>query len=243
MSVSDPARSFDRVAAEYERVRPDYPEALLDLLPLGADSSVLDLGAGTGKLTRLLVGRYAHVTAVEPLENMRRVLESMVPEAESLPGAAESIPLDDASVDGVFAGQAFHWFANDTAVSEIARVLRPGGVLCLAWNEPEEPLPLPADYVAYLARLHAPALEAVRNAPPWSELIARGPFGEVHETAVPHEQVQDREEVLTFAQTVSWVAHRPEAERARIAADLDRMLGEGPFTFPLRTNVTWAVRT
>jgi SAM-dependent methyltransferase len=239
----EPARSFDRVAAEYERVRPDYPEALLDLLPLTEDASVLDLGAGTGKLTRLLVGRYAHVTAVEPLENMRAVLESVVPEAESLPGSAESIPLDDASVDGVFAGQAFHWFANDTAVAEIARVLRPGGVVCLVWNEPEEPLPLPADYVAYLAQLHAPALEAVRNAPPWPELIGRGPFGDVHETAVPHEQVQDRDEVLLFAQTVSWVAHRPERERARIAADLDRMLDAGPFTFPLRTNVTWAVRT
>jgi SAM-dependent methyltransferase len=242
MSVSDPARSFDRVAAQYERVRPGYPEALLDLLPLGDEASVLDLGAGTGKLTRLLVGRYEQVAAVEPLENMRRVLESVVPEAESVAGTAESIPLDDASVDGVFAGQAFHWFANDTAVSEIARVLRPRGVVCLVWNEPEEPLPLPADYVAYLARLHAPALEAVRDAPPWPELIARGPFGVVHETAVPHEQVQDRDEVLTFAQTVSWVARRPEGERAQIAADLDRMLGEGPFTFPLRTNVTWAVR-
>jgi SAM-dependent methyltransferase len=240
--MNEPARSFDRVAVEYERVRPGYPEALLDLLPLTRDASVLDLGAGTGKLTRLLVSRYAHVTAVEPLDNMRRVLESVVPEAESLPGSAESIPLDDASVDGVFAGQAFHWFANDTAVSEIARVLRAGGVLCLVWNEPQQPSPLPPEYEAYLERLHAPALEAVRDAPPWPELIARGPFGEVHETAVPNEQAQDREEVLTFAQTVSWVAHRGEAERAQIAADLDRMLGEGPFTFPLRTSVTWAVR-
>jgi len=109
----DPARSFDRAAAEYERVRPGYPEAILDLLPLSDAAAVLDLGAGTGKLTRLLVSRYARVTAVEPLDGMRGVLETVVPEAESLPGSAESIPVDDASVDGVFAGQAFHWFAND----------------------------------------------------------------------------------------------------------------------------------
>jgi SAM-dependent methyltransferase len=240
--MTEPARSFDRVAVEYERVRPGYPEALLDLLPLRADAAVLDLGAGTGKLTRLLVARYAHVTAVEPLDNMRGVLEAVVPKAESLPGSAESIPLDDASVDGVFAGQAFHWFANDAAVSEIARVLRPGGVVCLVWNEPQEPSPVPPEYEAYLERLHATGLQAVRDATPWPELIARGPFGEVHESAVPHEQVQDREGVLTFAQTVSWVAHRGEEERAQIAADLDAMLGEGPFTFPMRTNVTWAVR-
>ena len=82
----DPARSFDRAAAEYERVRPAYPEAILDLLPLRADAAVLDLGAGTGKLTRLLAGRYAHVTAVEPLDGMRGVLETVVPEAETVTG-------------------------------------------------------------------------------------------------------------------------------------------------------------
>jgi SAM-dependent methyltransferase len=238
----DPARSFDRAAAEYERVRPGYPEAILDLLPLSDAAAVLDLGAGTGKLTRLLVSRYARVTAVEPLDGMRGVLETVVPEAESLPGSAESIPVDDATVDGVFAGQAFHWFANDRAVAEIARVLRPGGVICLVWNEPQEPSPLPPDYEAYLQRLHAPALDAVRDAPPWPELIARGPFGEVHETALPNEQVLERNGVLTFAQTVSWIAHRDAEERRRIAADLDAMLGDGPFTFPMRTNVTWAVR-
>jgi SAM-dependent methyltransferase len=240
--VIEPSRSFDRAAAEYERVRPGYPAALLDLLPLGADAEVLDLGAGTGKLTRVLADRYRRVLAVEPLDGMRAILEQVVPSAEAHAGSAEAIPLAGASVDGVFAGQAFHWFANDEAVAEIARVLRPGGVVCLVWNEPTDPSPLPGDYEAYLERSHRPALDAVRAATPWPELLGRGPFGEVHETVIPNEQRLERADVLTFAQTVSWVAHRGDDDRARIARDLDELLDAGPFVFPMKTNLTWAVR-
>lgn len=238
----DPARSFDRAADEYERVRPGYPAALLDELPLDGDAEVLDLGAGTGKLTRLLVPRYRRVVAVEPLDGMRGILERVVPQAHALAGTAESIPLADHSVDGVFAGQAFHWFANDDAVAEIGRVLRRGGVLCVVWNEPVDLSPLPAAYEAYLDVLHGPSLATIDAADPWPELIGRGPFGEVHESAVHHVQEQGREDVLTFAQTVSWVAHRSEGERARIARELDALLGPGPFRFSLRANITWAVR-
>ena len=116
---------------------------------------MLDLGAGTGKLTRVLAARYAHVIAVEPLDGMRGILERVVPDVEALPGSAERIPLDDASVDAVFAAQAFHWFDHDRAIPEIARVLRPGGVLALVWNGPDEsrPNPLPAEYLDYLDEL------------------------------------------------------------------------------------------
>jgi SAM-dependent methyltransferase len=241
--VIDPARSFDRAAEDYERVRPGYPPALLDLLPLGDDAEVVDVGAGTGKLTRILAARYRHVVAVEPLDGMRAILERVVPQAHSRPGTAEEIPLPDGSVDGAFAGQAFHWFANEHAVRELARVLRPGGVLCLVWNEPLRPSPLPAAYDSYLARLHAPSLEAIQAGTPWQELIGAGPFGGVHEETVEHEQVQDREAVLAYAQTVSWVAHRLEEERAQIGRDLDALLDAGPFAFRIRANVMWAVRT
>jgi SAM-dependent methyltransferase len=240
--VIDPARSFDRAAAEYELARPGYPAAALDVLPLGADAEVLDLGAGTGKLTRVLIEHYRRVVAVEPLDGMRGILEDVVPAAESHAGSAEAIPLPDGAVDGVFAGQAFHWFANGEAVAEIARVLRPGGVLVLIWNEPDDPSPLPEAYRAYLHELHAPSLEAVRSGPSWAEVVGRGPFGELHEASVAHEQAQDRTGVLAFAQSVSWVAHRPDPERERIMRDLDALLPAGPFTFPMSAHVNWAVR-
>jgi ubiquinone/menaquinone biosynthesis C-methylase UbiE len=241
--VIDLARSFDRAAVEYERARPGYPAALLTLLPLGPEAEVLDLGAGTGKLTRVLAGRYSRVVAVEPLEGMRAILEQVVPGAVSLAGSAESIPIAAASVDGVFAGQAFHWFANDTAMSEIARVLRPGGLLALVWNESIDPSPLPEAYSAYLHRLHASALAVFESAPSWAEVVRRGPFGELHEASAAHEQVQDRDGVLGFAQSVSWIAHRADEERAQIMRELDALLPDGPFAFPMEANVTWAVRT
>src|SRR4051794_3210517 len=137
-TVVDPARSFDLAAEEYEATRPSYPDEVLDLLPVAADAAVLDLGAGTGKLTRVLARRYARVIAVEPLDGMRGILQRVVPDVQALPGSAEAIPLADGSVDAVFAAQAFHWFDHDVAMPEIGRVLRPGGVFCAVWNSFDE---------------------------------------------------------------------------------------------------------
>jgi SAM-dependent methyltransferase len=240
----DRARSFDRAAEQYERTRPDYPPAVLEALPLGEDAEVLDLGAGTGKLTRVLTQRYRRVVAVEPLDGMRAILERVVPAAESRAGNAEAIPLPDASVEGVFAGQAFHWFANDQAIAEIARVLRPGGLLALIWNSPDDdrPSPLPEGYQAYLKQLHDAGLSIFEGAPPWQDVIAHGPFGEVHEAAVPHDHVLDRAGVLDNARSVSWIASLPDDEREAVLQRLDELLSDGPFAIPNRANVMWAVR-
>ena len=130
------ARSFGAVAAAYAEHRPGYPAAAVDwaLAPApGAD--VLDLGAGTGKLTDALVGRPGvRVTAVDPDPEMLAQLRRRLPHVDAREGAAEAIPLPDASVDAVLVGQAVHWFDLDLALPEIARVLRPGGVFAGLWN-------------------------------------------------------------------------------------------------------------
>jgi SAM-dependent methyltransferase len=242
--VLDRARSFDRAAEEYERTRPDYPPDVLDALPLGKDAEVIDVGAGTGKLTRLLAQRYRRVIALEPLDGMRAILERVVPSAESRVGSAQSIPLGDASVDGVFAGQAFHWFANDEALTEFARVLRPGGVLALIWNSPDDdrPSPLPEQYKAYIKELHDAGMSIFDDAPPWQDVIARGPFGEVHEGGVPHDHVLDRAGALDNARSVSWIASLPDDERDAVLRRLGELLPEGTFAIPNCANVMWAVR-
>ena len=243
-AVSEAARSFDRVADEYERARPDYPPAVLDLVPLPPGAVVLDLAAGTGKLTRVLAARYGKVIAVEPLDNMRAVLERVVPGVESHAGAAEAIPLPDAAVDGVFVAQAFHWFATDEAVGEIARVLRPGGVLCLIWNGPDEsrPSPLPRAYLDCLEELHAEAEFRRSPPPPFEDVIGRGPFEEVHAGGVTHDHVLDRTGLLDSARSVSWVATRPDDEREAVLRRLGELLPEGTYAIPNRANVLFARR-
>jgi ubiquinone/menaquinone biosynthesis C-methylase UbiE len=238
------ARSFDRAAEEYERTRPDYPDAVLGVLPIGPEATVVDVGAGTGKLTRVLARHYARVLAVEPLDGMRAILEQVVPTAESYAGSAEKLPLPDASVDGAFAAQAFHWFANDEAVAEFARVLRPGGVLALIWNEGDDARidPRPEAYRAYLEELHAPSLAAVRAGPPFRDLFARGPFGAVAEAAFPHDHVLDRSGMLDNVRSMSWIASKPTAEQEVVIARLGELVPEGTYAIPNVANVMWAVR-
>ena len=134
-----PAGSGERWPDDYERGRPGYPSEVVAIPGVPSASTVLDLGAGTGKLTRLLVTAFRRVVAVEPADAMRRVLERLCPEAQVLAGSAEEIPLADASVDAVFAAEAFHWFDGERALVEIARVLRPRGALVVMWNLPAGP--------------------------------------------------------------------------------------------------------
>ena len=231
--------SFGGAAEEYERGRPDWPAAVLDAVPVPAGADVVDLGAGTGKLTRVLARRYGRVVAVEPLEELRRILAHEVPAAEIVEGRAESLPLADASAEAVFVAQAFHWFANDEAVAEIARVLRPGGALVLLWNgaHPERPSPLPEPY---RERFDALREEAPLPDVAWEEVVARGPFGPLHTAHVDHEQVSTRAQVLAFAASQSWIAYRPD--RAAVLEEVGALLPEVEYRFPLRAEVHWALR-
>ncbi|AMO60313.1 methylase involved in ubiquinone/menaquinone biosynthesis [Mycolicibacterium phlei] len=130
--------SFGAEAAAYERGRPSYPPEAIDwMLPPDA-RKVLDLGAGTGKLTTRLVQRGLDVVAVDPIPEMLELLRNSLPDTPALLGTAEEIPLPDNSVDAVLVAQAWHWFDPELAVKEVARVLRPGGRLGLVWNARDE---------------------------------------------------------------------------------------------------------
>jgi SAM-dependent methyltransferase len=144
--VTDPRRerslSFGSQAAAYERGRPSYPPEAVDWLLAPTDTwvarDVLDLGAGTGKLTTRLVERGLTVIAVDPIAEMLEMLRTALPDTPALLGSAEQIPLPDNAVDAVLVAQAWHWFDQERAVAEIARVLRPGGRLGVLWNTRDE---------------------------------------------------------------------------------------------------------
>lgn len=239
----DRATSFDRTAAEYERTRPDYPDAILDLLPLARESTVVDIGAGTGKLTRVLARRYEHVIAVEPLDAMRDILQRVVTGAQALKGTAEQIPLPSESADGVFCAQAFHWFDKAKAMPEISRVLRPGGVFVVVWNGSDESRanPLPAGFYSELQALHDAALMPGHDEPRWEEVLERSGFTDVHgRTTVPHDHVLDRDAMVENLRTISWIACRDDRDEA--VERLASLLPQGTYAMPNLAHILWGVR-
>jgi SAM-dependent methyltransferase len=166
------------VAADYERHRPEYPEEALywaaNQVGIEDGARVLDVGAGTGKLTRGLVALGYEVVAVEPGGPMLDQLRQAVPEAEALEGSAEGIALADADVDAAFAAQAFHWFDRERAVPELHRVVRPGGGLVLLWNWWDDRDPLQhelAELIGYAG--HSPFTDEELPAAPWFRELGR----------------------------------------------------------------------
>jgi SAM-dependent methyltransferase len=240
------AGSFGGAADDYERGRPGWPKEAVDhlvaQLGLGPRASVLDLGAGTGKLTRMLVERFSRVVAVEPLESLRDRLETLAPRAEALAGMAERIPLRDGSVDAVFSGEAFHWFDGRRALAEIARVLRGPGRLALLWNVPQgtEP-PLPAEVSELLERLR---LEAKPTATrygsyEWKGAFSGAPFEELREARFEHAIDLDRGGLLAYAASQSYVAVLPEERRAAVLDELRSRVDDRVHRVLFRTDVYW----
>ncbi|MEO5704860.1 MAG: methyltransferase domain-containing protein [Candidatus Limnocylindrales bacterium] len=227
------AKGFSAAADAYERGRPDYaPEAvaiLLRKLGIGPGKRVLDLAAGTGKLTRQLVETAAELVAVEPIAEMRAKLVASVPTAEALEGTAERIPLPNHSVDAVVVGQAFHWFDGVRAVSEIRRVLRPGGALGLIWQarDPQRP------WVARLTEL----IDSVDDGNPrfgsgaWRVAFDRvALFEPLVEATFPHVQRGSRDMVLDRVASTSYIAAMPDGRRAVFLAEVTELLASDPDT-------------
>jgi SAM-dependent methyltransferase len=245
------ATAFGGAAEEYERGRPGYPEEAIDALArelaLGPDSVVVDLAAGTGKLTRSLVGRFGRVIAIEPLDEMRDRLERQVPEAEPVPGTAEQLPLSDSSADAVLVAQAFHWFDGRRALDEIARVLGPGGGLALLWNtSPWENRETPwfAMLDDLLERRRVDLATLRRNA---SGLWRRAfdderRFGPLVEATFANERRMTPDEFIDGFASRSYVAVLDSDERAALLAAVrglldrdDAPLDDGEIVVPMRT--------
>jgi ubiquinone/menaquinone biosynthesis C-methylase UbiE len=231
-------RGFGSAAESYERARPDYPAAavgwLAERLGLGPGATVVDLAAGTGKLTRMLVTTGATVVAVEPVDEMRAQLERAVPAARALAGFAERMPLPDEFADAVTIAQAFHWFARDDALDEIARVLRPGGGLGLIWNTRDQA----DDLQRQISELIEPTRgdEQTHVGEGWREIVEAHPrFGPLEEGEFTHEQVLDTDGLVERVRSVSFVAVLPAKEQEDLLARVRELAGPGPVRLPYVT--------
>ena len=236
------AGSFGAVAGEYERARPGYPLEAVAWLTGREPGRVVDIGAGTGKLTRGLVALGHDVTAVEPAEAMLAQLRAAVPEARAINAGAEAIPLPDAFADVAVAGQAFHWFDPDRALPEIARVLRPGGHLGLVWNMRDERV----EWVARLSEVIG--AEPTDGLDPISErLDASGSFGVVERATFEHEQPLDRTTLVELVASRSYFVVMDAAERAETLANVGALYDEAAtddlLTLPYVTYTYRADRT
>lgn len=252
-SVHETAASgFGAAAEEYERSRPGYPKEAVDTLAgelgIAAGRRVLELGGGTGKLTRMLGGTGAGIVSVEPVEPMRRRFAEELPRVPVLAAMAETLPFGEAAFDAAVAAQAFHWFDGPRALAELHRVLRPGGVLGLMWNIKDESV----GWVAALTEIIEPYERGAPRARTgaWRKAFSETDlFGELQHRAFSHEQVLDQDGLVTRIASVSFIARLPETERdevlhrvRQLAETLPDLSGRERFSLPYVTDVYWCAR-
>lgn len=232
-TINPLAERFGDAADAYERGRPSYPPeavaAIAAFLGLAPGSRVLDLGAGTGKLTRLLVPTGADVVAVEPVDGMRRRLEASVPGVEALAGAAEAIPLPNGSVQGATVAQAMHWFDPAPALSELHRVIAPAGGLAVIFNRRDESVP-------WVARMTDVLEEGTGGESPvetlgWRGKLARSAlFGPAEELAFSHAHTVTVDGVIDRVASISTVADMEPVAREALFDRIRALLADDPDT-------------
>jgi SAM-dependent methyltransferase len=240
------SQGFSANVESYRRSRPSYPPDavvwLVDALGIGPGRTVVDIGAGTGKFTSLLVPTGASVIAVEPLEAMRAALAEELPAVTVLNGTAESLPLADASADAIVAAQAFHWFDMPRALAEFARVLRVDGRLGVIWNDIDTSVDWVADFNAIISPARSmtplPADARLRDLAPL--------FGQRHDATFTQLHTHDRASLLARVDSMSFVAVLPEPEReaiferVRLLMDTHPQLaGREQFDLPYITHAYW----
>jgi SAM-dependent methyltransferase len=251
--VHDQVHGFDAVAEQYEKGRPEYPSeaiaALVAGLHLAPGKVVVDLAAGTGKLTRALRPFGVTLVAVDPIEGMRSVFARTHPDIRLLDGTAEAIPLPDAFADAVVVGQAFHWFDGRRALEEIRRVLRPTGSLGLVWNIRDSSVGWVTRVSDLLDRFDPGVPRSWDRA--WkASFTSDGPFGPLTERSFCFCHRLDRASMVDRFVSVSFIARLDARRREEFVAELRSILSEDPLTrdapvleLPYRTDVYWtAVR-
>jgi SAM-dependent methyltransferase len=219
MSEQPPALSFGGVADAYDRARPSYPDDASRWLVGTNPKTVLELGAGTGKLTASLQALGHRVVATDALAPMLAHLRSRVPGALPVQAVAEQIPLPARSVDVVVSAQAYHWFDLGRALPEIARVLRPGGTIALVWNEPDERIPWVRRLEQIIGTQHA-------DVDPTQSLLGSHLFGYVEQERFRVWQDLDRERLRDLAASRSSIATLDDAERERALQRVDSLYDE-----------------
>jgi SAM-dependent methyltransferase len=208
---------------------------LCEALGVGPGADVLDLAAGTGKLTRALQSSGARIVAVEPLEEMRDRLVGV----ETLEGTAEAIPLPDGAVDAVTVAQAFHWFDGPRALAEIHRVLRPGGGLGLAWNQGDISTPWVAELDAVVQDARPPGVPSHRDGGWRAPFETTTLFTPIEEREFAHEVDADAARVRARVASISFVAALADADSESVLRRIDEITARLPerFSYPYRTHV------
>jgi SAM-dependent methyltransferase len=239
------AVGFERAADAYDRGRPDFPPiaiaSLVAELDLRPGRTLLELGAGTGKLTKMLMPSGAGIVAVEPVAAMRERLVESAPGVEVIDAVAEGLPLADASIDAAVAAQAFHWFDGPRALEELARVLVSGARLALVWNVRDER----TSWVRAITELiephrgDAPSHRSMRWMDPFDETDA---FERPERTSFAYEHHTTRDQMVDRVLSISFIAVLDQQTRADIAKRAHELAPGDDVVFPYRTDVWLTAR-